>query len=104
MTTSRTAPTAQPEARRRTSAAERLGVGEQLNSSHGSFELVLSPVILALIGLWLDRSVWHTTPWCTVTFAVIGFAGAVVKLYYGYRVRMDELGAERVAGRAGGHR
>jgi F0F1-type ATP synthase assembly protein I len=81
-----------------------MGVGEQLNSTHGSFELVLSPVLLALLGLWLDRSVWHTTPWCTVIFAVVGFAGAVVKLYYGYRARMAELTAERSAARTGGHR
>ncbi len=76
-------------------------MGEQLNSSHGSFELVLSPIILALVGLWLDRSVLDSTPWCTVTFAVVGFAGAVVKLYYGYRLKMSELAAQRAAGRGG---
>jgi F0F1-type ATP synthase assembly protein I len=66
---------------------------QQLHSSHGSFELVLSPVILALLGLWLDRSVLDTTPVLTIVCAVLGFVGAAVKLYYGYRAKMAEHAA-----------
>ena len=72
---------------------------QQLGSSHGSFELVLSPVLLALVGLWLDRSVFHTSPVLTISFAVVGFVGAVIKLYYGYRARMTELAASAPASR-----
>jgi F0F1-type ATP synthase assembly protein I len=71
---------------------------QQANATHGSFELVLSPIVLALIGLWLDHSVLHSTPVCTIVFAVVGLAGAVVKLYYGYRARMDQLAADRRGG------
>jgi len=65
----------------------------QLNKGNGSFELVLSPLILAMIGFWLDRSVLHTTPWMTVTFALLGLVGATIKLYYTYRFKMAELDA-----------
>jgi len=63
----------------------------QLNKGNGSFELVMSPLLLALVGLWLDHSVTHTTPWMTVIFAILGLAGSVVKIYYGYRSKMAEL-------------
>jgi len=63
----------------------------QLNKGNGSFELVMSPLLLALIGLWLDRSVTHTTPWMTVGFAVLGLVGSVIKIYYGYKAKMAEL-------------
>ena len=50
----------------------------------------LSPLILALIGYWLDTRVTHTTPVLTVVFAVVGVVGATIKLYYSYRVQMSE--------------
>lgn len=59
----------------------------QLNQSHGAYELVLSPVILALLGFWADRSL-GTGPWLMVSAALIGFVGAVVKIYYSYRSKM----------------
>lgn len=64
-----------------------------MNESHGSFELVLSPLILALIGYVIDTRVTHTTPWFTVVFAVIGVVGATIKLFYTYKARMAELDA-----------
>ena len=64
-----------------------------MNQSHGSFELVLSPLILALLGYLLDTRVTHTTPVFTVLFAVVGVIGATIKLYYTYRAKMAELDA-----------
>lgn len=61
--------------------------------SSGSFELVMSPLLLALIGYGLDR--WFgTLPVLTVVFAVVGFAGAAVKLYYSYKYEMERHEAE----------
>jgi len=75
-------------------------LNRQLNQGHGSFELVLSPLIFALLGYLLDSRVLHTTPVITVVFAVVGVVGATIKLYYQYRTKMAELAAARPA-RAG---
>lgn len=64
------------------------------NQSHGSFELVLGPAILALIGLWLDRKL-GVVPVFTLVLAAAGFVGAVAKLYFGYRHAMHEASARR---------
>jgi F0F1-type ATP synthase assembly protein I len=50
-----------------------------------SFEFIAAPVMLTLIGLWLDRAVFHTEPWLTVSFAIIGVIGATIKLFFGYK-------------------
>lgn len=60
-----------------------------LNRAHGSFELVLAPVIMALFGVWLDRTI-DTVPVFTLLFAVVGVAGAFAKVYYQYRYQMAE--------------
>jgi F0F1-type ATP synthase assembly protein I len=65
----------------------------QLNRSHGSFELALAPVILGLLGLWLDRTL-GTVPVFLVTFTVLGFAGAGVKIYFTYRYEMAQHQAD----------
>lgn len=65
----------------------------QLNRSHGSFELALAPVILGLLGLWLDRTL-GTVPLFLVLFTVCGFAGAGIKIYYTYRYQMEQHQAE----------
>lgn len=66
---------------------------EQMNRSTGSYELVLSPLILALIGYGLDR--WFATvPLFTVLLAVLGLVGACIKIYYGYSAEMDQHDAE----------
>lgn len=54
----------------------------------GGWELALSPVLLALVGYGLDR-LFGIVPVLTVTFAVLGLAGAVTKLYFGYRTEME---------------
>jgi F0F1-type ATP synthase assembly protein I len=65
----------------------------QLNRSHGSFELALAPVILGLLGLWLDRTL-GTVPVFLVTFTVLGFVGAGVKIYFTYRYEMAQHEAD----------
>ena len=70
-----------------------------MHRSTGSYELVLSPLVLALLALLVDR--WlGTTPILTILAAVIGLTGAVVKLYYGYAHEMDQHDAapRRAAG------
>jgi F0F1-type ATP synthase assembly protein I len=60
-----------------------------MHRSTGSFELVLGPLLMALIGYGLDR--WlGTAPLLTVALGVLGLAGVCVNLYYGYRREMDE--------------
>lgn len=61
----------------------------QFNRSHGSFELALAPVILGLLGLWLDKSI-GTTPVFVVSLAIFGFVGAFLKTYYSYRYEMAQ--------------
>lgn len=51
--------------------------------SHGSFELVLAPLLLGLLGYWLDGAV-GLRPLFTVVFSVLGLVGAVAKIYYSY--------------------
>ena len=41
-----------------------------LHRSHGSFELALAPVLMALIGLWLDKT-FQTLPVFTIVLAVV---------------------------------
>jgi F0F1-type ATP synthase assembly protein I len=60
-----------------------------LNQSHGSFELVLSPVILALLGYLLDRQL-GTGPWIMVVAAIVGLIGATTKLVIQYKAKMAE--------------
>ena len=60
-----------------------------LNQSHGSFELVLSPVILAFLGFLLDRQL-GTGPWIMVVAAVVGLFGATTKVILEYKAKMAE--------------
>jgi F0F1-type ATP synthase assembly protein I len=55
----------------------------------GGYELAFSPVLLALVGYVLDR-LFGTVPVLTITFAVLGLVGAVIKLYYGYKAEMEQ--------------
>jgi hypothetical protein len=61
-----------------------------LHRSAGSFELVFAPVIMALIGLWIDRTL-GTTPAFTVGLAVFGALGAGVSMYFSYHRQLDRL-------------
>ena len=58
-----------------------------LHRSHGSFELALAPVLMALIGLWLDKT-FHTLPVLTIVFAVVGVLGSTIKVFYVYKAQM----------------
>ena len=70
-------------------ASQRRELNEQFRRSTGSYELVVSPLLLGLLGFLLDR--WlGTVPVLTVIFTVVGLAGACVKLYYGYKLEMAE--------------
>ncbi len=71
------------------SASQRRELTQSMHKSTGGYELVLSPLLLALIGLGLDH-LFGTTPILVVIFAVVGFAGACIKLYYGYNAEMAE--------------
>lgn len=62
---------------------------DQMHRTTGGFELVFSPLLLALVGYGLDR--WFgTVPVLTIVFAVVGLAGAVIKLYCTYRLEMEQ--------------
>ena len=63
--------------------------------SHGGFDLVLAPVIFALIGLWIDSAL-GTRPLFTLALLAFGAVGAALKVYYDWRRGMDEA-AERTA-------
>jgi F0F1-type ATP synthase assembly protein I len=69
-------------------ASQRRELSEQMHRTTGGFELVFSPLILALLGYGLDR-LFGTLPVFIIVFAVVGLAGAVAKLYFGYRVEME---------------
>jgi F0F1-type ATP synthase assembly protein I len=69
-------------------ASQRRELTQQMHRSTGSYELVLSPVLLALIGYGLDR-LFGTVPIITVLFAVLGLVGAIIKIYFGYRAEME---------------
>ncbi len=58
--------------------------------SAGSFELVLGPVIMALIGLVLD-GVLGTRPLLTVLLTLWGALGAAVSIYFRYRHQMRSV-------------
>jgi len=71
----------------------------ELSQSSGSYELVLSAVVFALIGLLIDR--WlGTTPIFVLVFTVAGFIGAASSLYYRYKYRIAQIDAETAALRA----
>jgi F0F1-type ATP synthase assembly protein I len=71
-----------------TAPETRRAVVNDFRRSTGSYELVFAPLLLALIGLALDR--WlGTFPYILIAFVVFGFTGAAVKLFYAYRHEMD---------------
>lgn len=74
--------------------ASRTGqLADGAHRSSASFELAFAPVILALLGLWLDRTL-DTTPVFVVSFAVLGVLGVGVKIYFQYRHQMETLRAD----------
>ena len=52
--------------------------------SSGSFELVLGPVLMAVVGIFVDK--WlGTTPLFILLFTLWGAVGAAVAIYFRYR-------------------
>lgn len=76
-------------------AYEKRDLHDALWRSHGGFDLVLAPVIFALLGLWIDSSI-GTRPLFTLALLAFGAVGAALKVYYDWRRGMDEA-AERTA-------
>ena len=62
--------------------------------SSGGFDLVLAPVLLSLVGLWLDRR-FETTPLFMIALLLFGAVGATCKVYYDWQRGMDAARAER---------
>ena len=69
--------------------SQRRELSEQVHRTTGGFELVFSPLLLALVGYGLDRLL-GTLPLLTIVFAVVGLAGAVAKMYFTYRYEMEQ--------------
>ena len=67
--------------------------------SSGGFDLVLGPVLMAMIGLWIDSSA-DTRPLFTLVLFGLGAVGAVLKVYYEYQRGMEAGQAELEAIRA----
>ncbi len=63
------------------------------NALAAAVEMVLTPAIFFLAGLWLDSAV-GTSPIFAVCFAVLAFAGVIAKTYYAYRaaIAVEEAG------------
>lgn len=71
-------------------------VTQSLNQSHGSFELVVSPLVLGLLGWWIDGRA-GTGPWLAIALATLGVVGAAIKVFYEYRERMAAVAADAQA-------
>lgn len=71
-------------------------LADAAHRSSGSFELVLGPVLMALIGLFIDSKA-DTRPLFTLVLTVWGMAGAFVLIYYRYRRQMESSGPTRSA-------
>ena len=65
------------------SATDTPKLTSDVRRTSGGFELVLSPFLLAVIGFGLDRLL-GLSPVLTILFAVVGVAGAVIKIVIGY--------------------
>jgi hypothetical protein len=69
---------------------------QQMNRTSGSYELVLAPALLVLLGYLADG--WLGTrpvlTWIAVFFAVVGAAVKVVVMVRMYGREMDELDAQ----------
>lgn len=69
------------------------------NALSRGFELVVTPMVFALGGWFLDRWV-GTTPVFTVVLGVFGFAGVVTRMYLQYVAAMAEHDAALPSRRA----
>jgi F0F1-type ATP synthase assembly protein I len=60
-----------------------------MSRTTGGYELVFSPLLLALVGFGLDKLL-GTLPLLTIVFAVLGLVGAVTKVVYTYNSEMEQ--------------
>jgi F0F1-type ATP synthase assembly protein I len=60
-----------------------------MSRTTGGYELVFSPLLLALVGFGLDKLL-GTLPLLTILFAVLGLVGAVTKIIYTYNSEMEQ--------------
>lgn len=73
--------------------SQRSELTQAVERSSGSYELVLSAVLVSLIGFGIDR--WlGLLPLFTIVFAFVGFVGAGASLYYRYT---EEMARENLA-------
>ncbi|MGI9578161.1 MAG: AtpZ/AtpI family protein [Microthrixaceae bacterium] len=78
----------------------RTAFADAAHRSTGSFELVLGPVLMALLGLVIDR--WlGTAPLFILLFTVWGVIGASVSLYFRYREQARTTASLTSSARAG---
>lgn len=76
--------------------ADRSPLTEQFQQSSGSYELVLSAVVLGLGGYFIDG--WlGTRPVFMVGLTVLGFIGAGLSIYYRYKHQIATIQAETAA-------
>ena len=76
-------------------AAAKRDLHDAIWRSSGGFDLVLAPVLIALLGLWIDSAA-GTRPVFMLAFLAFGTVGAVLKVYYDYQRGMTEA-AEHAA-------
>lgn len=75
------------------------GLGDDVAAR--GFELVLTPVVFALLGLLVDDWI-GTTPLFTVAFAVLALGGAAYMLWFRYEQQMKAHEADAVWNRRKG--
>jgi F0F1-type ATP synthase assembly protein I len=69
--------------------SEKRELTRQMGRTTGGYELVFSPMLLALLGYGIDR-LFGTVPVFTIALGVLGLLGAVVKIYFTYRSDMEQ--------------
>jgi len=65
-------------------------------AASGGYELVIAPLLLGLLGFWLD-GVIGIRPLLTIALAALGFAGVVIKLCYVYKNAMATERARKLS-------
>jgi F0F1-type ATP synthase assembly protein I len=68
-------------------ASQRSDLTQSVHRSSGSFELVFGAVLFSLIGLVVDRAA-GSTPLFMLFFALAGFVGAAISIYFRYKDQM----------------
>lgn len=69
--------------------SQRRELTQEMHRTTGGYELVFSPLLLALVGFGIDKLL-GTVPVFTIAFAVLGVVGAVVKIVFQYNSEMEK--------------